>query len=74
MSDRSLRSRLRSLERTAEQRASKDEYKLLVIQVDDDGRVLDDGTEEARPWVGRLASEVPGILVKCLSGVSMAEL
>ena len=74
MGDRSLRTRLRTLERTAKRQAEKDEYQLMVIQVDEDGRVLDDGTDEVRPWVGQLASEVPGIVVKCLSEASMAEL
>ena len=69
-----MRARLRVLERTAEQRALKDEYQLLVIKVGDDGRVLDNGIEESRPWVGRPASEVPGVVVKTLAWEAMAEL
>ena len=74
MSGKSLRVRLRALERAAEKQDDKDHYQLLVIQVGDVGRVIDDGTEETRPWIGRLASEVPGTVVKQIAEISMADL
>jgi hypothetical protein len=46
---------------------------LSIVGVDDDGRVLDDGTEASRPWVGRNCGELPRG-VQILRGVDPLEI
>jgi hypothetical protein len=41
---------------------------LWLACVDDQGRVLDDGSEAARPWVGRHHTELPGP-VQVIAGI-----
>jgi hypothetical protein len=50
----SLRMRLARLERTQSQASQ-----FSIVCVDEDGRVLDDGTAETRPWIGKHQDELP---------------
>jgi hypothetical protein len=53
---KTLRSRLECLERLARPPSQH----LYVVCVDDEGKVLDNGSEQVRPWIGRHYSELPG--------------
>jgi hypothetical protein len=50
----SLRTRLTCLERTCTQASPPS-----IVCVDEEGCVLDDGTTEMRPWVGKNQDDLP---------------
>jgi hypothetical protein len=45
---------------------------LSLVCVDEEGRILDDGSDTRRPWIGRHYSDVPGA-PKVIVGVDPLE-
>jgi hypothetical protein len=50
-----LRLRLKRLEQ-----ARPSESAIWLVCVDEQGRILDDGSDQIRPWIGKHYSTVPG--------------
>jgi hypothetical protein len=43
--------------------------RLWLVCVDDDGRILDDGSQETLPWIGMHYGDVPGGVGKIIVGI-----
>jgi hypothetical protein len=62
-------SRLRRVEQRLDQLSSAERPSNVCI--DEKGRILDDGTANVKPWVGRHFSEVPPGPLKIYIGTAM---
>ena len=60
-----LRQRLQRLEKARPPSGAR----LWLAFIDDDGRILDDGSQETLPWIGMHYDDVPGGVAKLIVGI-----